>query len=544
MMNTQTDTNHWGFSDDLYSAGNARGTYHPLQFVVRLRRDLYAQLNSGPSGIYSIGEADLDTLSAFSTYFHETVHWWQHIGSTTGLMLSFAYPAQCHVNLPHLQNILRSFGPKKSLKQFLSDNYDQLPEELRKDLNIVLNNWHDVEFNRRIILDPLRLDPVLASPFFECIGHSLEIGLAHTLWLLSATIDPELRFLPDFRRWETKFGELRDKKADGFFRGSTLRLVPLGAIRIFEGQARFSQAQFLHLASGGKLGWDELKKLLSFADPYVTAFERFLEWAKLDWPDSPVHPTVHLFLLTCELAINPCDGFPFDIHRFESFVESNDPSFRFMWFALHIAKHPELKVAISACTKAEYEQVSTILCRGLGCCQPVEISKLIWEWVSKEASLRSLLREDETFDFKDRNLPIRVLFAKYIRFAEDRLRRPEFFAWPAMHFVEVAKPGIDLDESLVLFGRHQPLFIADMDGEIRPALVKGREESKVYQTFNDFYYSNVLYHMVRQWIVEDGPFDYDFTWLTPRYTAQFTKSWADTLFTKVFNTPPDSFELA
>jgi hypothetical protein len=542
-MNTmQTDLPHWDFSDDLYSAGNARGTYHPLQFVVRLRQDFYAQLNSGPSGTVSLGEADFDTLSAFSTYFHETVHWWQHIGSTTGLMLSFANPAQCHVNLPHLLKILDSFGPKKSLKKFLSDNYDQLPEEPRKELNIVLNNWHDVEFNRRIILDPLRLQQVLDSPFFECIGHSLEVGLAHTLWLLSATIDPELRFLPDFRRWETRFDELRSRKVDGFFYGSTLRLVPLGAIRIFEGQARFCQVQFLHLASGGKLGWDELKKLLSFGDPYVTAFERFLEWAQLDWPDSPVHPTVHLFLLTCELAINPCDGFPFDIQHFESFVESNDPSFRFMWFALHIAKNPELKTAIRTCSKVEYERVSTALCRSLGCRQPVEISRRIWDWVSKEESLRSLLREDETFDFKDGNLPIRVCFAKYIRFAEDRLRRPDFFAWPAMHFVGGAKPNVDLNESLMLFARHQPLFIADMDGDIRPSLVTGREESEVYRTFNDFYYLNVLYHMVRQWIVEDGPFDYDFTWLTPKYTPQFTKPWVDALFTKFFNTPPDSFE--
>ncbi len=541
-MGTLAYQTHWDFSDDIYSAGNARGTYHPLQFVVRLRPDFHARLNSGPSGVVTAGEMDFDTVSAFSTYFHETVHWWQHIGSTTGLMLSFACPAQSHVNHPYLFKVLDRFGPRKSLKSFLSRNYGQLSKVPRKDLNVIVNNWHDVEFNRRIILDPLRLAQVLGSPFFESVGHSLEMGLGHTLWLLSAIIDPVLRFLPDFRRWEQEFETLRKNRVEGYYHGSDIRLVPLGAVRIFEGQARFSQLQFLYMVNGGKLGWADLRKIVSLQDPYVTAFEKFLGWAQLDWPESPVHPTVHLFLLVCDLAINPCDGFPFDIQHFESFIESNDPSFRFMWFALHIAKNPHLKTAITACSKLEYEEASTALCRSLGCRHPIEISSRICSWATQEESLRSLLREDETFEFKDENLPVRVCFAKFIRFAEDKLRYPEFFCWPAMHFVEGATANVNLAESMALFGRHQPLFIADMDGEIRPFLVKGREESKVYQTFNNFYYTNALYHMVRQWTVEDGPFDYDFTWLTPKYTPQVSKPWVDALFKKMFGVSPDSFQ--
>jgi hypothetical protein len=91
------------------------------------------------------------------------------------------------------------------------------------------------------------------------------------------------------------------------------------------------------------------------------------------------------------------------------------------------------------------------------------------------------------------------------------------------------------------FGRHQPLFTADLDGEIRPSLFKDRDEAKIYQTFNDFYGWNVLYDLVRQWTVTDGPFNYDYTWLTPKYSADVIKPWVDTRFKNVFNVSLDDF---
>jgi hypothetical protein len=42
-----------------------------------------------PTGI--VTEAiNFDGLQAFSTYLHETIHWWQHVGSTIGLLRSLA----------------------------------------------------------------------------------------------------------------------------------------------------------------------------------------------------------------------------------------------------------------------------------------------------------------------------------------------------------------------------------------------------------------------------------------------------------------------
>src|ERR1017187_3733972 len=121
----------WGVPDELYSSSNTRGVYHPFQFVVRLRKDFHELLNSGPPRILKGEEGDSQLTLAFSTFFHETIHWWQHIGSTSGLMLSLAYPGQSHVNRAPLLEVLRILGPKKSLKTLLPTSYGKLADEPR-----------------------------------------------------------------------------------------------------------------------------------------------------------------------------------------------------------------------------------------------------------------------------------------------------------------------------------------------------------------------------------------------------------------------------
>jgi hypothetical protein len=67
------------------------GLYNTFQFVLRLSPAVHRKLASLPNGIIKSGMVDLEGIEAFSTYLHETVHWWQHIGSTYGLMLSMTY---------------------------------------------------------------------------------------------------------------------------------------------------------------------------------------------------------------------------------------------------------------------------------------------------------------------------------------------------------------------------------------------------------------------------------------------------------------------
>ncbi len=72
------------------------------QFVVRLRPEIHRLIDGVTTGLYDPNELDSKTIQAFSTYLHETVHWWQHMGSTAGLIMSLVYPAQAHQNTSRL----------------------------------------------------------------------------------------------------------------------------------------------------------------------------------------------------------------------------------------------------------------------------------------------------------------------------------------------------------------------------------------------------------------------------------------------------------
>ena len=75
--------------EDLRSCLNAHGQYSTLRFVLRLSPQIHRILAATPAGIYDRSQISFEQVQAFSTYLHETIHWWQHIGSTAGLILSF-----------------------------------------------------------------------------------------------------------------------------------------------------------------------------------------------------------------------------------------------------------------------------------------------------------------------------------------------------------------------------------------------------------------------------------------------------------------------
>ena len=530
----------WGFSDDLYHPVGTRALYNPLHGVACLGNEYREWADAGSWRRVQVTGKD-DRLLAFSTYFYQTLHWWQRIGSTTGLMLTMGYPAQSQSNPPLLLEVLRAVGARKSLRSFIATQPHRLPQGSRCALDQLLRAWHNLEFSRRMILDPLRLQGVISSPFFECVGQSLASGLIGALSLLSALFDPELKFLPDYRRWGPEFEHLKKKKVRGFYHGTDLSVAPLGARRLFEGQARFNQFQLLHLASNGRLNWEDFTRLGLMEESYLEVFRRFLEWADLDWPNTPVEPAACLFLLLCHLAINPCDGYPFEVGHFESFVQGHDPTFRFSWFCQRVAEEPALKRIVRRCTKDEFLEVSTGLCRSLGCRQPVEIGQQIQSWVRQVPALQQLLRQDESFTFPQDNLPVRVCFARHLRFAQDRANSPEVFCWPAMHLVEPPAGVEPSARALELWNRHQPLFLADDAGAIRRQGASGPAAAELPQAFRDFFSGNVLNDVVRQWLVTDGPFDLDYAWLSPSCSARATKALVEPAFQTTFGASFDSF---
>jgi hypothetical protein len=535
----------WLLPPKLRACWNARGLYSPLQFVLRLRPDVHRALNSAPAGVVTPNQLSNEQVLAFSTYLHENIHWWQHVGSTTGLFLSLIYPAQSHLNHRYLTRILSELGPKKSLRAYNLKNARPHHEEteLDRQINVALNNWHDIEFYRWLITNPLNIEDKINDPYFECVGHSYKVAISAVLWLLSSTVDPDLELLPDPRNWETIMSKLREKKVEGFYYGSSIGIPPLGAREIFEGQARFSQLQFLYVSSGRSATWDDFNEAGFFGDIYLSAFDNFVSLSGLELPEKFDDPVIALFLLVCDMALNPAECFIEELSDFSRLVEVHDPGRRFVNLCHAISQDKQyFGTAISSYSASDYWKVSDRLSDMLRVTRPKTLVDTVKSWSSNE-KVAALLDEDKTFKFSEANLPVRVFLARFIRFQTDKASHPEFFCWPGIWMTATKRGALSLNDAQSLFEEHRAIFLDKEDGNVYPRSFYDREEMAIQDTFDSFYSWIGVYELTRQWLVGEGEFDFDFGWLSDKFSNEEMKGWASRAFISFYGVSPDDFEI-
>ncbi|KAK3677831.1 hypothetical protein LTR37_021515 [Vermiconidia calcicola] len=129
-----------------------RGRYSTFEFTLRLSPEIHARIARLEGTIRSSADLDFEDVQAFSTYLHETVHWWQHVGSTFGLIFSLTYPAETHANYGHLKRLGDLIGHKKSIRRLVEQlEGPRSPETPAGLANIILNNQFDFEAYRRLV---------------------------------------------------------------------------------------------------------------------------------------------------------------------------------------------------------------------------------------------------------------------------------------------------------------------------------------------------------------------------------------------------------
>jgi len=521
---------------------NSHGLYDPFRFVLRLSPEVHRRIEALQVH-HAEGKGSLEGLRAFSTYLHETIHWWQHVGSTIGLMMSLSYPVQAHANHGNLKAFLARVGPKKSIRQFVDTMTGPGgdPDTPAGISSVIVNNYFDIEFFRRLVYNPRLVRDAVQNAYFDCVGHSYQIAYGNVGLTLAATLDPDFQVMPDARSWSWAFATMRSEKRTGYYWGSPVETAPLGAHQIFEGQARFGQLQYLYFASSGRLSWDDVRSLGMLADVYGEAFDRFLNYAELEWPSTIDDPVVALFLLVCDISINPGAGFPMPLLNCETFIEDVDPGIRFLFLCRTIAtQRPDLASAIKTYSRNEYGEAAEALTAALRIEHPLVVAGQVVGWTRKSERLRELMEEHRTARYSPVNLPINLVFAHYLAFCADKLARPEFFCWPGAWMA-----GDRLsDEVKALFGRHEAPFMdkAD-DGGIYPRLVADKDEKAFHRAFENFYAANVTYDLTAQWIARPGPFTYDYRWLSSAGNEEDMKNFGARHFEQIYGVRPDTIEI-
>lgn len=528
-------------NDSLYSCWNARGQYDALRFVLRLRPDIHRQLSKSTSGYFLSGELDDETCLSFSTLLHETIHWWQFIGSTYGFIYSLAYPSQLLASSNRYILFLGKAGKHKSIKKYYETNMnkDNTPRELFQEVSTLLNTFFDIEFFKKISFSPKQANAFVNDNYFESLGHCYKITYEVVLWLLSTTCKTDTNIFDKPQEWTNQFRKLKENKADGFYYGGDVRLSPIGAFEIFEGQARFSQLVYLHQASQGHYTWNEFKEAGYLDGVYIEAFTVFIHLLGEAWPPTISDPLVGLFLLICDISINPTEGFPLGVLDYASFVNSCDPGIRFLMLCSQVQqKRRDLKKAIVNHTRDEYIEFGTIL-NNLIYTHSIEDYNVYYESIFDTNSIKALMAEEFTFKFSEENMPIRVLLSQHLKFQKNKIEYPHIFCWPG-HCFSNTKGG---ELELSLFNSHGALFVDQEDGDIYPNLLSGKDKDNIQTTFNNFYTWNILFDLTKQWTIADGPFVFDYEWMTSKHTSGELREWATIHFSHLFHVNINDFSI-
>jgi len=519
--------------DSTLNGTNSRGTYNPMQFVIRLRDDIHNALNE--TGM------SFERIQAFSTFMHENIHWWQHVGSHLGFITSLSYPALAHYAHKDLNTLVERDEKFKSiLAYFLQQSNHDNPE-----VNRILNYWHDIKYAKMFILDNKNIYKIDQDQrFFLSIGHSFHILWSSSINILAATIDKDYNFLPNIKNWHKEFNRLEKEQVQGFYINSRMDFSPLGTKAIFEGQARFNQLQYLAIASNNKFTYDDFLREGMLKGIYIEAFDIFLTITDIERPNNLNNSIIGLFLLICDISINPTDGFPHDILHYETFIISNDPGTRFIMLCQAIKNDKDRWVsAIVDYSKKEYEDLCEELCKLIVCFAPLHGSKVVMNWVKENESVQTLLKEESEMKFSSGNISIKLFASKYIRFQEDKLKYPNIFCWTGKSMTGEVSSEISLELVEKIFNKHKALFIDDIGNEIKPMIFDGYSEQNTMDTFQSFYTYNTIYDMIMKWIHQSGEFTYNYEWLTTKFTEQEMKDWIRENFKSSFKIYPEELSI-
>jgi hypothetical protein len=408
-------------------------------------------------------------------------------------------------------------------------------------INIVVNNHFDLSAFSKFSYNQNFARAIVSNVMFESLGHLMHMTYAHNLLAMASVVGNDFGVLPDPRTWAEPYQKLMDDKVEGFYYGSRVALWPVGAREIMEGQACFSQMQYLHFASGGRLEWDDFRRMGMLHGVYEAAFKEFLERIEVEWPRSINDPAVALFLLICDMSINPGSGFPFDPSpHFRTFINDTIPGIRFTTMARMIClKQPNLLGAIRSFSREEYEHVSQRISSMMLDMSPIKIAARCDSWTT--GSMLSLMEEYKTYKYRPENHVVRVLLSHFLAFSQDKLLTPEIFCWPGAWMA-----GENLSPKVVdIFERHGALFVdRENDTGIYPRMREGYAESSVQKMFDLFYAATVTYEMTDQLIVRGGPFEYKYDWLKPSASFGEFKHFADRQFESAYGITPDEIPMA
>ena len=170
---------------------------------------------------------------------------------------------------------------------------------------------------------------------------------------------------------------------------------------------------------------------------------------------------------------------------------------------------------------------------------PLEALRQISTW-AETPEIAKIMDEARTFEFNQENIVVRVLIHQFVEFCSDKLEHPHFFCWPGAF---LSGPRAD-ETTKRLFVRHLSLFGDHADGiGVYPRERQGVPADNLVSTLTNFYGHIVLFDLTRQLIINDGPFELSYDWLSDTYSTAEVEEAVKRIFKSVYGMNLDDFEV-
>jgi hypothetical protein len=174
------------FSANLFAT--TLGLFDPLTFVVRFSPEIETAFEKAGGRLSAIFWSEEELLSAV-VFLHETIHWWQYIGTTFGFADALSIAVQGASARKLLQRWADQYGPRKPTtgalrKIFSKGNSSEL--QLLWNIN---HNWMDVELSSAITHRPFLVYGISSEPYFQSLGRAVLRHYVQTY----ATLEPVLK---------------------------------------------------------------------------------------------------------------------------------------------------------------------------------------------------------------------------------------------------------------------------------------------------------------------------------------------------------------
>lgn len=513
--------------EDLFR--EVRGSYSPQRYAVLLNKKIHNILMDA-----SIPDTDFRKAEAFSTYLHETIHWWQHIGSYSGFVCSLFSPAIAHLTSGDIKSLWADGMLQKSIIALARN----MPLDSDDRINRILNNSMDFSFAYKFIMDPQNCQKIFKDAYYTSVGHFMYMMWSSVSRILKSTFEEETPFFVDSDKWYTAFAKARVEKNPRSYFGNDILLPPFGMKAIFEAQARISQLQYVEIGSGLALGYEDFHKQGQFNGVYGEALKFYIDLFELTDIQSMLAPEINLFLLICDVALNPTEGFPNPVSDMDSWVLTTAPGNRFAILCSKIkTDYMYLLTRITKCSDDDYREVSRILHGMLDCFDSIQSMEFVANSGFASSVMQQLLNEESSSKFSPKNMPVRLLTAKFIRFQQDKVKHPSFFCWLGIHMTSLFETDGG-DASLSLFNKHKALFSGNEHDQIRATIFDHLDLESWHTAYEEFYTWLSIYDMTLQLIFDDGPFEYDYDWLAENPKQDDIVKWADDHFQLVYGFKP------